>query len=282
MNFDSYFEVGTNHPVCQDYTIGGTLDEYTYIIGSDGCSSSPNSDIGSRLLCHLAKASLFYLHKSGGFVNRFNGCAYVELKEMFKVLMVAELFKIKETLCINSEAFDATLILAIADDKKAVTFLWGDGVVIYKIDERKMVDHFEYTSNAPYYLSYQFDVHRNNKYKEEFKEQLHVKKNRKIIYVDGRVFDNGSSSFGIFNESESIVEVIKPKLLAIASDGLVSFTDNKNNTNCVLSDIVNRCVDYKSLNGSFVQRRMLKMKKENEENGITHFDDVFFTAINFE
>ena len=48
---DSYFKIGKTHLICQDYA----LHSEGHISLSDGCSSSPNTDIGSRLLCLINK-----------------------------------------------------------------------------------------------------------------------------------------------------------------------------------------------------------------------------------
>ena len=57
MNADSVFNIGATHAVCQDYVIArsgettfGSPNAGPYIILSDGCSSSPDTDMGARLL----------------------------------------------------------------------------------------------------------------------------------------------------------------------------------------------------------------------------------------
>ncbi|HYO91642.1 MAG TPA: hypothetical protein VEQ40_08400, partial [Pyrinomonadaceae bacterium] len=70
MNADSAFLIGATHAVCQDYAVAGngTPDERAavsnlqanpYVILSDGCSSSPDTDIGARLLVKAAEQVLF-------------------------------------------------------------------------------------------------------------------------------------------------------------------------------------------------------------------------------
>src|SRR5215510_2075397 len=46
MNADATINIGATHSVCQDYVIVRN----DYVILSDGCSSSPDTDIGARLL----------------------------------------------------------------------------------------------------------------------------------------------------------------------------------------------------------------------------------------
>ena len=46
MNTDATINIGSAHSICQDYVIARS----GYVILSDGCSSSPDTDIGARLL----------------------------------------------------------------------------------------------------------------------------------------------------------------------------------------------------------------------------------------
>src|SRR5215203_2249321 len=50
MNTDCFFNIGATHSVCQDYVVASP-----YLILSDGCSSSPDTDIGARLLVKAAE-----------------------------------------------------------------------------------------------------------------------------------------------------------------------------------------------------------------------------------
>ena len=64
MNADSTFTIGSSHQVCQDYAVAGLRNDrglasqrnrLAYAVVSDGCSSSIDSDFGSRLLSKAAE-----------------------------------------------------------------------------------------------------------------------------------------------------------------------------------------------------------------------------------
>src|ERR1043166_8156900 len=54
MNADATINIGSTHAICQDYAIA----RGRYVVLSDGCSSSPDTDIGARLLVKALDQSL--------------------------------------------------------------------------------------------------------------------------------------------------------------------------------------------------------------------------------
>ena len=58
MTADAYFAIGRTHDVCQDYALASDDVPKTWALVSDGCSSSPASDIGARLLGRAAAHAL--------------------------------------------------------------------------------------------------------------------------------------------------------------------------------------------------------------------------------
>src|SRR5437868_4207156 len=54
MNSDCAFQIGAAHTVCQDYAVAHS-GVPAYAILADGCSSSPDTDIGARLLVKAAQ-----------------------------------------------------------------------------------------------------------------------------------------------------------------------------------------------------------------------------------
>lgn len=91
------------------------------LIVCDGCSSSPGSDLGARLLV-----------RAGGDVDRaLAWCAALDLP---------------------IEALDATCLIADADDDGVDVRVIGDGVVVARrVDGGLDVHRVEYPSNAPAY-----------------------------------------------------------------------------------------------------------------------------------
>ena len=84
INVDSFLKKGKQHFICEDYIINSDdRDTMPYIILSDGCSSSENTDIGSRVLVRSAlnildeKLDIEFKFRS---CNRFGKCSPCDLK----------------------------------------------------------------------------------------------------------------------------------------------------------------------------------------------------------
>ena len=58
---DAHFSIGKSHRVCEDYARAGILPaDRPFAIVSDGCSSSPDTDFGSRLLTVTAQERILH------------------------------------------------------------------------------------------------------------------------------------------------------------------------------------------------------------------------------
>lgn len=120
MNYDSYFSIGAQHKVCQDYSSQGLSAGLPYVIVSDGCSSSPNTDIGSRIVSlyskHLLESKdIDSLNYSGE--ESFHG-------KLLHMMESSNFLRLPNT------SFDATLLTArVLDDESYVVTCFGDGVI---------------------------------------------------------------------------------------------------------------------------------------------------------
>ena len=51
---DAFFAIGSTHDICQDYALALNISNRSLLIVSDGCSASPSTDIGARILSRCA------------------------------------------------------------------------------------------------------------------------------------------------------------------------------------------------------------------------------------
>ena len=139
MNADAHYLIGDGHAVCQDYALANG----SVAVVADGCSSSPGSDVGARLLARLALRSL---------------CSE-------KILRRAS--TMARALALPPTALDATLLAITADGRGADVVAYGDGVVAARARNGGLeIHHLRYPSGAPAYLSYGLDPCRLRRYRE--------------------------------------------------------------------------------------------------------------------
>ena len=279
MNTDSYYEIGTSHIVCEDHAIHGEYEGLHYVIGADGCSSSEGVELGSALLCHVAKKQIMQLHKSSRLFELFcqTKPAARDIATILETAIVQNCLDLKSSLKLGRTAFDATLWIAVSITDLLFVFGWGDGVMILKDKDGTHTTVRRYDSNAPYYLSYQMDYQRNQDYNNmEFKGKL----NESWELGTEREFTN------IYDANQSFYYTGRKSMLksvTICSDGIETYRKSDAAAGFVkTSDVAVELTDYKNLVGSFVERRMLKLKKVHKEQNIVHLDDVFCATINLE
>jgi hypothetical protein len=68
--------------------------------------------------------------------------------------------------------------------------------------------------------------------------------------------------------------------ITICSDGIKTYYHKDSNEKKIdESFIIPKMLDYKNTKGEFVNRRMLRLKKEMHENNIMHSDDISCSTI---
>lgn len=270
MNADFYFETGSGKSICQDYATAGMHKDTAYAIGSDGCSSSPNTDIGSRIL------SLVSRHVG---VSQWRTEDKLDMNEkIVRCLIVDRCKHLWKQLHIPADSFDATLWMAIWKKGKDPSVLgWGDGVIIADYGNYKIIFSHDYPYNAPMYLSYEFDTRRKEEHKRLYGEQYSVVTITKV-YPDYTVEEISKIELGW---GESIRKTFNGEnllSLSVCSDGIHTYMDHSN-TPIPMVEIARDFTAYKSYVGEFVKRRMKKLSKEISRAESKHYDDVFCATI---
>lgn len=158
---DSHYTIGRTHWYCQDYALQG-MEPYPHVIMADGCSASPNSDIGARLLVLSACQNLAHFMRSGEDEDR-----RLVLHWRLGRRIVRRAARQARMLGLDAEVLDATLLIAWCDQQAVHVHLYGDGcIVAQQAGGELMAIQVEYADNAPYYLSYLLDAERHALYQE--------------------------------------------------------------------------------------------------------------------
>ena len=246
MNYqhDNVFLMGKTHKVCQDYA----YSDSSCLIISDGCSGSPNSDIGARILTLCAK-SILQDSKERDY-------------KQFGYTVITKARTIIDAMRLNKECLDATLIVAFPEEDSIKVFMYGDGTIINtKLDNSLEVKRVLYVSGAPYYLSYWIDKARLKGYHREFNAPLFIK--------DTMAVYDSEISFTFYTSR-----------ITIASDGLSTFFCPSTGIKTKESDVATSMTSFKTLKGEFLKRRVLKAVQDYAKRDIYHMDDIALASFN--
>lgn len=262
MNLDSFFIMGKSHKVCEDYALHSIHHNVFGI--SDGCSSSSNTDFGSRIMLKSFEMSVddivscptdltFILHEaSREILNAFYGT-------------------------LQNNALDATLNVGYETSSGEVEVnLIGDGFIVahYK-DGRFAIYEIDYSENAPYYLTYMFDSARDIEYKKHIQT-----KNFSVTTYDK--LGNLISKTEIKSE-QKYEKLFFPKSdyksISLFSDGLKTLIPNDPTADRIpLQEVVLQLISFPQTNGEFVKRSCKFFLKKNKDH---MFYDDFSMATCF-
>lgn len=254
MNADAFFTIGKAHHVCQDYA---AVIDPGYVLLSDGCSSSPHTDVGARLLCRTASAV-----RAGSELAPFLA------------------FPLLSTLGLPAEALDATLLSAEVRGEDVFVQVTGDGVVAARRrDGSLVVVQSEFPSGAPRYASYDLRPMRRTKYLAEFGSTWFLTR-----------WDRGHVSVDELELRDDRIEPLELRfpvtefdLVLLMSDGVLTFqqpADIPGTTKSVpLHEVLDEVLAFKGFAGQFVAKRMLRFIKVASAKGWHHNDDVSVAGI---
>lgn len=263
-NADAFFSIGKTHLVCEDYARAGYQKNGTpFGIVCDGCSSSPDTDFGARLLAAAAAFEMQFLWQTS--VKR----------------IIQQADKSRRWVDLPPLCLDATLLRLYWDGEGVNTTCFGDGVVAARRRDGTFVLHtVDYPGNAPFYPSYYLDEQRLRLW-EEHTGLRHTR----------RSFD---SATGEWTEEVVGCEIAQPQafgvqefdLVVILSDGVQSFqhlvkTGTSRTLEAVpVEQVVEHVLAIKGTKGAFLSRRCRKfLTKQCVRLGWQHSDDFSAAAI---
>jgi len=270
-NADAFFAVGKTHTVCQDYARAELdPDMRPYIVVCDGCSSSPDTDFGARL---LAAAAIHRMH-----ADPDASLSSREEAILFRADATAGALGLPRT------CLDATLLTAtLASDGQVRVSMRGDGVVAGRLRDGTLVIHrVEHARGAPRYLSYDLDQDRLADYRAQFGDVSSVAS----FSTHGP--DRAWSPDTQFNDhpDDWVFPADRFDLVVLLSDGASSFqrvveTSTSRSLETVpLEDVVAQILDIKGFAGAFLKRRCHKfLTKFCAERRWQHADDFSAAAI---
>lgn len=152
MNADAYFSMGKSHTVCQDYAGVRETGMGFRAAVSDGCSSNPDTDFGSRFLVKATLNSQAFSLPTAPAIARW---AYQGLGP--------------DGLGLPPSCMAATLLVAEVYGEELRVAMFGDGVldIEFKNGDRSLYS-VEFDGELPAYPSYFLNENDLNLYLEKY------------------------------------------------------------------------------------------------------------------
>jgi len=258
MNVDVYTSTGTMHGMCQDYSIGqfGSFGQGSlpYLILTDGCSSSPNTDIGARLLALSAKKILDRYFREQYIVHQKKRVATFYIGEIdwkdFGQTVIHNAQFTADTLGLDHQCLDSTL---------------------------------SFENNAPYYLSYWADVERRGAYlSTTYNAFIQSRVNAGVPLVDCTRAPNPYKATETCQNPDHSMEysfsLEEWPILCVSTDGIDSFLDDQGNR-LPYDFVLEQFLSFKNYNGEFVKRRAKRAIQTFEKDGFRNYDDLSIGVI---
>jgi len=278
---DQFMTVGTNHHVCQDYVISRKEDPPRLIL-SDGCSSSLDTDIGSRLWVRSANVDI--LQSRGGFQNSLYSPEKLIATDKLGLSFIAariggRVERIGDMLELAYNMPDCTLLMAyhFALENLTRIMIFGDGVFFIKKTDGLHIFRIEFSHNAPYYPSYLLSVKRQNDY---FKISKELDAKVEVTYYEPGVeainttFENIEDWPGYFMEISDGFECI-----GIASDGICQIKERGTANFLHVKKVLKDFLAFKGVNGDFVKRRVGRALEDYAKEGYYPSDDLSIAVM---
>lgn len=278
LNSDATFHQGSTHLICQDYALQRN-NGVTLALLADGCSSSPNTDTGARLLVHSALRAVDIINiKPDNFTEH--------VTDEFHKTAVRFGMLTADSLGLKRESLDATLLSIIASEEsnRVVVTAYGDGVVAFKFKgiNSVLVRTIEYAQNYPVYPSYAVQPDR----------QAGV---RQIVGNDRvmTAFTTGPEqlNFEQIGEPPTNLDFVQwtpnkedLEFVAIMSDGANTFFEKGSDgreRHIPLTEFAVELLDFRRYNGVFVERRIKAFLRDKAKLGWHHKDDFAIAAVAF-
>lgn len=284
MNVDSYFTVGRGHEVCQDYAIAKIYGQESlpgcwhqhrpYLIVSDGCSGSPQTDVGARILAHMAEKLVCESYAANSMLSW----------ESFGIVTIAQAQVCAKAMGLPLQCLDATLLVGFekeAENNGLTIYMYGDGHVLGISSDKKEPTlsclTIKYDHSAPYYLTYTTDMYRRDAYRKEG-----INRHEILNWTESE--KDGSAEIKYLNSAEAenvhFRSYDEYKYIALGSDGLGAFMNSQTGESYEDQMVMDSFLNFKNTKGEFVKRRVKRAMRDLErEQHIVPGDDVSLAVL---
>ncbi|MFY9457834.1 MAG: protein phosphatase 2C domain-containing protein [Candidatus Spechtbacterales bacterium] len=276
---DSYFHIGHQHlnsgKPCQDYATSATYNDAAFAIVSDGCSSGGKTDVGARILA-LATASAICEHWTTVRTVR-EDTVPLEISIRQRLTMAGT----RKTLGLSRQDMLATCLYQYLTPCGGFVHLQGDGVFAYKKRSGHIyMCRYEWADNKPLYLAYAEDYfagfikdHGGDVNAARLAKQYwEYTPDGKFSQLPSEEVTLGEAIHGITIRL-SADELRDVSFSAVFSDGVTQIDSLD------WKEAVVELLAFKTIEGEFAKRRMIRAIKDAQKNGKGPADDIAYAVV---
>jgi hypothetical protein len=293
IQLDAAFRIGEAHAVCQDYALASPARAdggLHAVLLSDGCSSSPHTDIGARLLAHQVWGDLPRLTRQLAVCS---GDPPPSVADAVLSRSYRRAARLANRLGLPGSCLDATLLglVDIPGDgdgtpRTLYTLFYGDGAAAYgRCDDSLVVLECTYPAGYPFYPAYFASEGRLERWRgiDDNAQTL----TRTVYAADGTVLDEqktiSEAPLHLFRTGAA--DLAGMTFAAVFSDGVRSFhREAETGVRAPVSydEVIRELTAFKSCTGVFVNRRLRRFAEEAAARGWHQHDDLSVAAMAFD
>lgn len=270
MHADSFFTAGRTHAICQDYARAGRLPGGRPVaLVADGCSGSPDSDFGARL---LVMAALSQFGDERPFSPR-----RIATRAQSALSAIPSL---------APTALDSTLLALVQNGDAIEARAVGDGVIAARRRDGAIdswVIKFKPGANgraAAAYPTYLLDPERMGLYADGGFHTRTVERGRDgmTTFVQEEILATDESEADSSFTFTLRLCAAEYDFVAVFSDGIESFRDQSNRA-IPVHDVLREVMAVRASAGEFVARRCRRFLQQCRAGGLAHDDDFSMAAL---
>lgn len=268
---DHAFHIGSQHLrgglPCQDYALSFAGPDHASAVISDGCSSGGHTDIGARIAARSTRTALAWSswnYFNENMIDRFCrshdsfGRSALNLDQADMLATVGYVAIVKNHLCVR---------------------LIGDGVIAAKHSRGVVMTRVDWDQNMPLYRAYADDdyagfvmAHGGDRAAEVVKVTRHARGD--VAPATDKIIPQ--PLYAMLSGFTDRLDVRDFNFVAVFSDG-VTQVDGMD-----WRDVVTELMSFKSAEGAFVKRRMLRFLKDCQKHGRGPIDDIAMACIHID
>jgi hypothetical protein len=279
---DNHFVIGANHVAagtpCQDYASSGIEKDVAFAIVSDGCSKGARTDVGSRIMVLTTQAAVINHPPATELASVLRDPN--EINQMQRLLMGTA----GQVLGLGREDLLATSVLAHLTQEGGFVHIRGDGVVARVYSDGLIVfNRYDWALNSPFYPIYPYADEGNRVFISHHGGDLDAVALTEVVRTykpngecveETRQHTLGEGIHGItIPISISEIEEGGLEFVAVFTDGVTQVEGVE------WYDAAKDLLAFKSLEGEFATRRMIKFLKTVHAYGKGPLDDLAYAVI---